>query len=63
MALGSGLQRLAGKVFRIGHMGDINDVMLTGTLTAIEMGMAMSQMPHKPGGTAAAQQYLALGDH
>ncbi|MGI9304660.1 MAG: pyridoxal-phosphate-dependent aminotransferase family protein [Gammaproteobacteria bacterium] len=62
VALGSGLQRLAGKVFRIGHMGDINDVMLTGTLTAIEMGMAMSQMPHKQGGTAAAQRYLALGE-
>ena len=62
MALGGGLQRLADKAFRIGHMGDMNDLMLTATLTGVEMGMAMAQVPHEPGGIAAAEHYLALGD-
>ena len=62
MALGGGLQRLANKAFRIGHMGDMNDLMLTATLTGVEMGMAAAQIPHEPGGIVAAERYLALGD-
>jgi len=59
MALGGGLARLAGKVFRIGHMGDMNDLMMTATLTGVEMGMAAANVPHQPGGVTAAEQYLA----
>lgn len=62
MALGGGLQRFADKVFRIGHMGDMNDLMMTATLTGVEMGMTMVQMPHEPGGIATAERYLALGE-
>jgi len=62
MALGGGLQRFAGKVFRIGHMGDMNDLMLSGTLGGIEMGLDLAQIPHTSGGTAAAERYLALGE-
>lgn len=59
MALGGGLARLAGKVFRIGHMGDMNDLMMTATLTGVEMGMTAAKVPYQPGGVAAAEQYLA----
>ena len=62
MSLGGGLQRLTDKVFRIGHMGDINDLMLTASLTGVEMGMAMTQIPHSDGGVGAAERYLALGE-
>ncbi|NIR30191.1 MAG: aminotransferase class V-fold PLP-dependent enzyme [Gammaproteobacteria bacterium] len=62
MALGGGLQRFAGKAFRIGHMGDVNDLMLSATLSGVEMGMDLTQMPHTPGGAAAAERYLALGE-
>jgi alanine-glyoxylate transaminase/serine-glyoxylate transaminase/serine-pyruvate transaminase len=62
MALGGGLQRFAGRVFRIGHMGDVNDLMLSATLSGIEMGMTLTQMPHEAGGAAAAERYLALGE-
>jgi alanine-glyoxylate transaminase/serine-glyoxylate transaminase/serine-pyruvate transaminase len=58
MSLGSGLSKLAGKVFRIGHLGDFNDLMLAGTLAGIEMGLALAGVPHKKGGTAAAMDYL-----
>ena len=61
MSLGGGLQRLTDKVFRIGHMGDINDLMLTACLSGVEMGMAMTQIPHNDGGVGAAQRFLALG--
>tara|TARA_Y100000591_G_scaffold10399_1_gene8128 strand:- start:276 stop:1436 length:1161 start_codon:yes stop_codon:yes gene_type:complete len=54
MALGNGLSRLAGKVFRIGHLGDFNDLMLVATLGGIEMGLANSSVPHQVGGTQAA---------
>lgn len=62
MSLGGGLQRLADKVFRIGHMGDISDLMLTASLSGVEMGMAMTQMPHSDGGVGAAERFLALGE-
>ena len=58
MALGNGLSRLAGKVFRIGHLGDFNDLMLVATLGGIEMGLANSSVPHQVGGTQAAMQFL-----
>jgi alanine-glyoxylate transaminase/serine-glyoxylate transaminase/serine-pyruvate transaminase len=58
MSLGSGLGKVAGKVFRIGHLGDFNDLMLAGTLAGVEMGLALAGVPHKKGGTAAAMDYL-----
>ena len=59
MSLGNGLSRLAGKVFRIGHLGDFNDLMLTGTLSGVEMGLRVADIPHQSGGVSAAMQYLA----
>ena len=58
MSLGNGLSRLAGKVFRIGHLGDFNDLMLVATLGGIEMGLSKSYVPHQVGGTQAAMQFL-----
>jgi len=59
MSLGAGLGKLAGKVFRIGHLGSFNDLMLAGTLSGVEMGLRLSGTPHKPGGVMAALDYLA----
>jgi alanine-glyoxylate transaminase/serine-glyoxylate transaminase/serine-pyruvate transaminase len=59
MSLGSGLGRLADKVFRIGHLGDFNDLMLAGTLGGIEMGLGVAGVPHQRGGITAALDYLA----
>ncbi|MBM4340368.1 MAG: aminotransferase class V-fold PLP-dependent enzyme [Deltaproteobacteria bacterium] len=59
MSLGNGLGKLAGKVFRIGHLGDFNDLMLAGTLSGIEMGLAMTNVPFSKGGVMAALDYLA----
>jgi alanine-glyoxylate transaminase/serine-glyoxylate transaminase/serine-pyruvate transaminase len=58
MSLGTGLARLAGKVFRIGHLGDFNDLTLMGTLAGVEMGLAVAKVPHRPGGTQEAMKYL-----
>jgi alanine-glyoxylate transaminase/serine-glyoxylate transaminase/serine-pyruvate transaminase len=58
MSLGSGLGKLGGKVFRIGHLGDFNDLMLAGTLSGVEMGLALAGVPHSRGGVAAALEYL-----
>ena len=58
MSLGTGLGRLAGKIFRIGHLGDFNDLTLMGTLAGVEMGLALTKVPHKQGGVAAAMSYL-----
>jgi alanine-glyoxylate transaminase/serine-glyoxylate transaminase/serine-pyruvate transaminase len=58
MSLGSGLGKLAGKVFRIGHLGDFNDLMLAGTLSGVEMGLSLAGVPHTRGGVAAALEYL-----
>jgi len=65
MSLGTGLGRLAGKVFRIGHLGDFNDLTLMGTLAGVEMGLALVRVPHQQGGVAAAMSYLAeaAGSH
>ena len=59
MSLGTGLGRLAGKVFRIGHLGHFNDLTLAGTLAGVEMGLALAKVPHEPGGVQAALDYLA----
>jgi alanine-glyoxylate transaminase/serine-glyoxylate transaminase/serine-pyruvate transaminase len=59
MSLGSGLSKVAGKVFRIGHLGDINDLTLVGTLAGIEMAFGIAKVPHKANGVTAAMQYLA----
>jgi alanine-glyoxylate transaminase/serine-glyoxylate transaminase/serine-pyruvate transaminase len=59
MSLGSGLGKIAGKVFRIGHLGDFNDLTLMGTLAGVEMGLELAGVPHKKGGVAAAMDYLA----
>jgi alanine-glyoxylate transaminase / serine-glyoxylate transaminase / serine-pyruvate transaminase len=58
LSLGSGLTRLRDKVFRIGHLGDFNELMLLGTLSGIEMGLEIAGVPHKKGGVAAAMDYL-----
>lgn len=59
MSLGNGLGKLQGQVFRIGHMGDFNELMLAGTLSGIEMGLAMAKIPFRRGGVQAAIDYLA----
>ncbi|MGI8910855.1 MAG: pyridoxal-phosphate-dependent aminotransferase family protein, partial [Rubrobacteraceae bacterium] len=58
MSLGTGLGRFQGKVFRVGHLGDFNDLMLAGTLGGVEMGLALSEIPFKRGGVTAALDYL-----
>ncbi len=59
MSLGIGLSKLAGRVFRIGHLGNFNDLMLAGTLAGVEMGMRVAGVPHREGGVQAAMQVLA----
>jgi alanine-glyoxylate transaminase/serine-glyoxylate transaminase/serine-pyruvate transaminase len=59
MSLGTGLGKLAGKVFRIGHLGDFNDLTLLGTLAGVEMGLALAAVPVKKAGVNAAMDYLA----
>ncbi|MFL5097369.1 MAG: pyridoxal-phosphate-dependent aminotransferase family protein [Xanthobacteraceae bacterium] len=59
MSLGTGLGKLAGKIFRIGHLGDFNDLTLMATLAGVEMGLGLAGVPVKHGGVAAAMNYLA----
>jgi alanine-glyoxylate transaminase/serine-glyoxylate transaminase/serine-pyruvate transaminase len=59
MSLGTGLGRLAGKVFRIGHLGDFNDLTLMGTLAGVEMGLGLAGVPARKEGVQAAMAYLA----
>ena len=59
MSLGTGLNKVKGKVFRIGHMGDFNDLMLAGTLAGVEMGLKQSGIPFKSGGIMAALNFLS----
>ncbi len=59
MALGNGLSKVADRVFRIGHLGDFNDLMLAGTLSGVEMGLELAGVPHRKGGVQAALDYLA----
>ena len=58
MSLGTGLGKMKGKIFRIGHLGDFNDLMLAGTLSGVEMGFALAGVPHKSGGVLAALELL-----
>jgi alanine-glyoxylate transaminase / serine-glyoxylate transaminase / serine-pyruvate transaminase len=58
MSLGSGLGKLTGRAFRIGHLGSLNDLMLAGTLAGIEMGLDLARVPHRKGGVDAAMAYL-----
>jgi alanine-glyoxylate transaminase/serine-glyoxylate transaminase/serine-pyruvate transaminase len=59
MSLGNGLGPIEGKVFRIGHMGDLGVLQVTGTLTGVEMGLRAAGIPHKSGGVQAAMDYLS----
>jgi len=59
LSLGTGLGRLAGTVFRIGHLGDFNDLMLLGTLSGVEMSLQACAVPHRAGGVQAAIDHLA----
>jgi len=59
MSLGTGLGKLAGKVFRIGHLGAFNDLMLSATLSGVEMGLRLAGVPHRAGGVMAALDHLA----
>jgi aspartate aminotransferase-like enzyme len=59
MSLGQGLSKLSGKIFRIGHLGDFNDLMLMGTLSGVELGLELAGVPFKKGGVLAAMEHLA----
>jgi len=58
MSLGSGLAKVAGKVFRIGHLGECNELTLLAALTGVEMGLAVAGVPHRAGGVDAAMKFL-----
>ena len=58
MSLGAGLSKVAGKVFRIGHLGECNELTLLGALTGVEMGLSVAGVPHRAGGVAAAMEFL-----
>ena len=57
MSLGNGLGKVQGKVFRIGHLGGFNELMLAGTLAGVEMGLEAAGVPHEKGGVQAAMDY------
>jgi alanine-glyoxylate transaminase/serine-glyoxylate transaminase/serine-pyruvate transaminase len=59
MSLGQGLSKVSGKIFRIGHLGYFNELMLCGTLAGVEMGLKLAGIPHRAGGVDAAMAYLA----
>ena len=61
LSLGAGLSKLADKVFRIGHLGETNDLTLMGALSGVEMGLAAARVPHRPGGVLAAMASLRAG--
>jgi alanine-glyoxylate transaminase / serine-glyoxylate transaminase / serine-pyruvate transaminase len=58
ISYGAGLGKVAGKVFRIGHLGDCNELVLMAALCATEMTLTLMQVPHKAGGVAAAMASL-----
>jgi alanine-glyoxylate transaminase/serine-glyoxylate transaminase/serine-pyruvate transaminase len=62
VSLGGGLDRLRGRVFRIGHMGDLNEPMILGALAAVEMALELTGVPHGKGGVAAAMDYLVSAE-
>ena len=59
VSLGTGLSKVAGKVFRIGHLGDTNDLTIIGALAGVEMGLGLAGVPHRKGGVQAAMDYFA----
>jgi alanine-glyoxylate transaminase/serine-glyoxylate transaminase/serine-pyruvate transaminase len=59
VSLGGGLGKLGGKVFRIGHLGDLNEPMVLGALSAVEMALRINDVPHGKGGVDAAMEYLS----
>jgi alanine-glyoxylate transaminase/serine-glyoxylate transaminase/serine-pyruvate transaminase len=59
MSLGNGLGPLADRVFRIGHLGDFHDLLVTGTISGVEMGLAACGVPHQPGAVDAAMRILS----
>jgi alanine-glyoxylate transaminase/serine-glyoxylate transaminase/serine-pyruvate transaminase len=61
LSLGTGLAKVAGKVFRIGHLGETNDLMLMAALSGVEMGLKAGRVPHKAGGVLAAMETLRSG--
>jgi alanine-glyoxylate transaminase/serine-glyoxylate transaminase/serine-pyruvate transaminase len=63
LSLGAGLSKVADKVFRIGHLGQCNELVLLGALTGVELGLAAAGVPHKPGGVAAAMSLLAASSN
>jgi len=62
ISLGNGLSKVADKVFRIGHLGDFNDLMLMATLSGVEMGLSKAGVPHEEGGIMAAMEHLKTTD-
>jgi alanine-glyoxylate transaminase/serine-glyoxylate transaminase/serine-pyruvate transaminase len=58
ISYGSSFGPFAGRYFRIGHLGDLNDTMLMGALAATEMTLSLARIPHKKGGVQAAMDYL-----
>ncbi len=62
VSLGGGLDRLRGRVFRIGHLGDLNEPMILGAIAAVEMALELTGVPHGRGGVRAAMDYLVSGD-
>ena len=58
MSLGTGLGKMKGRIFRIGHLGEINELTLIGALAGVEMGLSLSNVPHQKGGVAQAMSYL-----
>jgi alanine-glyoxylate transaminase/serine-glyoxylate transaminase/serine-pyruvate transaminase len=62
VSLGGGLGKLGGRVFRIGHLGDLNEPMILGTLGAVEMALKINAVPHAPGGVGAAMAALTAGE-
>jgi len=59
VSLGTGLSKVAGKVFRIGHLGDTNDLTIIGALAGVEMGLTLAGVPHRKGGVQAAMDYFS----
>jgi alanine-glyoxylate transaminase/serine-glyoxylate transaminase/serine-pyruvate transaminase len=58
VSLGTGLSKVAGKVFRIGHLGDTNDLTIVATVAGVEMALTLAGVPHKPAGVAAAMAHF-----
>ena len=62
MPLGAGLGKVKGRIFRIGHLGWLNELMLAGTLCGVEMGLGLAGVPFSPGGVQPALSYLVHGE-